>query len=170
MTQVKGINFVMKKWVLLTLISVSAFAAVFIPAWLIQPFKLQTSETVKYAYVIRRFSPWLTLALLILLIFIIIRNYKKSFGRWWQKGAALFLLIVCLFPVWFSRQNHFEWMFNPLTSASYVSSSKADFVEPADMVLSVKINGDQAAYPVRLLAYHHLVQDVVGGKPIVATY
>ena len=98
-----------------------------------------------------------------------IRNYK-SFGRWWQKAAALFLLIICLFSVWFSRQNHFEWMFNPVARASYVSSSKADFVEPSDMVLSVKINGEQAAYPVRLLAYHHLVQDVVGGKPIVATY
>lgn len=159
----------MKKWILLTLISVSAFAAIFIPAWLIQPFKLQTSETVKYAYIIRRFSPWMTLVLLVLLIFVMIRNYK-SFGRWWQKAAALFLLIVCLFSAWFSRQNHFEWMFNPLASASYVSSSKADFVEPSDMVLSVKINGDQAAYPVRLLAYHHLVQDVVGGKPIVATY
>jgi hypothetical protein len=26
------------------------------------------------------------------------------------------------------------------------------------------------AYPVRLMAYHHLVQDVVGGTPLVATY
>jgi len=26
------------------------------------------------------------------------------------------------------------------------------------------------AYPVRLMAYHHVVPDVVGGVPIVATY
>ncbi len=159
----------MKKWILLTLISVSSFAVIFIPAWLIQPFKAQTSETVKYAYILRRFSPWVTLALLVLLVFILIRNYK-TLGRWWQKSAAFFLLLVCLFFTWFSRQNYFEWMFNPLLHASYVSASKADFVEPSDMVLAVNINGEDAAYPVRLLAYHHLVQDVVGGKPIVATY
>jgi hypothetical protein len=39
-----------------------------------------------------------------------------------------------------------------------------------DIVLAVKINGESAAYPVRLMAYHHLVEDVVGGTPIVATY
>ncbi len=38
------------------------------------------------------------------------------------------------------------------------------------MVLAVTHSGDAAAYPVRLLAYHHLVHDRVGGKPIVATY
>ena len=34
----------------------------------------------------------------------------------------------------------------------------------------VKINGDAAAYPVRQMAYHHIVQDVVGGTPITTTY
>jgi uncharacterized protein DUF3179 len=159
----------MKKWILLTVISVSAFATVFIPAWLIQPFKAQTSQTVHYAYMFRRVSPWLTLLFLAVLIFILILNYK-NLGRWWQKATAFLLLIVCLFSAWFARQNHFEWMFNPLKNPAFVAASKADFVNPSDMVLGVKINGDDAAYPVRLLAYHHLVQDTVGGKPIVATY
>lgn len=159
----------MKKWILLTLITVSAFAIIFIPAWLIQPFKAQTSDTVQYAFVLRKFSPWLTLLLSAFLIFVLIRNYK-SFNRWYHKAAAFLLLIICLFSAWFARQNHFEWMFNPLKNPAYVSASKASFVEPSDMVLAVKINGEDAAYPVRLLAYHHLVQDVVGGKPIVATY
>jgi uncharacterized protein DUF3179 len=159
----------MKKWILLTVISVSAFATVFIPAWLIQPFKAQTSQTVHYAYMFRRVSSWLTLLFLAVLIFILILNYK-NLGRWWQKATAFLLLIVCLFSAWFARQNHFEWMFNPLKNPAFVAASKADFVNPSDMVLGVKINGDDAAYPVRLLAYHHLVQDTVGGKPIVATY
>jgi hypothetical protein len=38
------------------------------------------------------------------------------------------------------------------------------------MVLSVKVNGEAVAYPVRLMAYHHVVQDIVGGTPLVATY
>ena len=159
----------MKKWILLVVISVAAFALIFIPAWLIQPFKSQTSQTVHYAYMLRRFSPWLTIVLSAILIIILVRSYK-TFERWWQKAAAFVLLIVCLFSAWFARQNHFEWMFNSLKNPAYAAASKADFIEPSDMVLGVRINGEDSAYPVRLLAYHHLVQDVVGGKPIVATY
>jgi hypothetical protein len=159
----------MKKWILLIIISVAAFAVIFIPAFLIQPFKAQTSQTVQYAYILRKFSPWLTLLLSAILILVLIRNYK-NFGRWWQKAAAFMLLIICLISAWFARQNHFEWMFNTLKNPAYVAASKADFIDRSDMVLGVKINGEDAAYPVRLLAYHHLVQDTVGGKPIVATY
>jgi hypothetical protein len=34
----------------------------------------------------------------------------------------------------------------------------------------VKLGGESRAYPVRMMAYHHIVNDVVGGVPIVATY
>jgi len=34
----------------------------------------------------------------------------------------------------------------------------------------VKIGDEPVAYPIRIMAYHHLVQDTVGGTPIVATY
>ena len=30
--------------------------------------------------------------------------------------------------------------------------------------------GERVAYPVRLMGYHHLVADTVGGVPLVATY
>ena len=71
---------------------------------------------------------------------------------------------------WLSRQDYFEWMFRPLPGARFVRAPAASFVEPGDMVLAVARNGDLAAYPVRQLAYHHLVEDSVGGVPIVATY
>ena len=50
------------------------------------------------------------------------------------------------------------------------SAAEANWVEDGDMVLAVEKNGEAAAYPVRQVAYHHVVQDVVGGVPIVATY
>ena len=61
-------------------------------------------------------------------------------------------------------------MFNPLPNPSYARIHEANFIEAGDMVLAVEIDHDAAAYPVRFLAYHHLVQDVVGGQPVVATY
>ena len=70
---------------------------------------------------------------------------------------------------WMSRQNHFEWMFAPLPDARFLRAAEAA-AAPEDMVLAVMIGGDAVAYPVRQLAYHHLVEDSVGGVPIVATY
>ena len=61
-------------------------------------------------------------------------------------------------------------MFHPLANAAYVKANDASFVTDADIVLAVENNGEAVAYPVRLMAYHHLVQDTVGGVPLVATY
>jgi hypothetical protein len=36
--------------------------------------------------------------------------------------------------------------------------------------MAVNIKGQAVAYPVLQLAYHHVVNDVVAGEPIVATY
>jgi hypothetical protein len=81
------------------------------------------------------------------------------------------LLAIPLFAAtWMSRQNHFEWMFRPHANVAFARAPEASYVGDNDMVLAVKSNGEAAAYPVRLMAYHHVVQDVVGGVPIVATY
>jgi len=69
-----------------------------------------------------------------------------------------------------ARQNHFEWMFQPNKNIAYEIPGAVNFINDNDMVLAVQHNGEAAAYPVRLMAYHHLVQDTVGGTPIVATY
>ena len=79
-------------------------------------------------------------------------------------------MLPLLASTWFARQNHFEWMFNPLANTAYAKSNEAAFVGENDMVLAVEIKDEAVAYPVRLMAYHHLVQDTVGGTPIVATY
>jgi hypothetical protein len=37
-------------------------------------------------------------------------------------------------------------------------------------VISLAIDGDARAYPVRILIWHEIVNDTVGGKPVVVTY
>jgi hypothetical protein len=61
-------------------------------------------------------------------------------------------------------------MFHPLPQPGYVDASKASHVNDGDMVLSVEIGSEARAYPVPLMAYHHLVNTTVGKEPIVATY
>jgi hypothetical protein len=38
------------------------------------------------------------------------------------------------------------------------------------IVVGVENNGEVKAYPVRYIVYHHQVQDVIGGKPMIVTY
>jgi Protein of unknown function (DUF3179) len=40
----------------------------------------------------------------------------------------------------------------------------------SSIVVAVENNGAVKAYPIRFITYHHQVQDVIGGKPVVVTY
>ncbi len=155
-------------WLLLIVITVAALAIVIAPVWIIQPFAPQSPRGVEVSYLMRRWSPWATLAGLALGLFLMVKLWRGS--RWWKRSVLLVVLIPLLASTWFARQNHFEWMFNPLANAAYAKTAEAGFVDEADIVMAIESNGEAAAYPVRLMAYHHVVEDTVGGTPIVATY
>ncbi len=155
-------------WLVLLVITLVALAIVAAPVWIIQPFSPQTARGVEVSYTLRRWSPWITLLSLGCALFLVAQLWRGS--RWWKKSFLVIVFIPLLASTWFARQNHFEWMFNPLANASYAKTSEAGFVADTDIVMTVESNGEAAAYPIRQMAYHHLVQDVVGGTPIVATY
>jgi len=68
-----------------------------------------------------------------------------------------------------SRMNHFEWMFHPVDSAKFQSEA-ASKLGGDEMILAVRYGPDARAYPIREMAYHHVLNDVVGGVPIAVTY
>jgi hypothetical protein len=43
-------------------------------------------------------------------------------------------------------------------------------LDPQEPVISLSINGDVRAYPLRILTWHEIVNDVVGGEPVAVTY
>jgi hypothetical protein len=156
-------------WLLLLLLLALSLALVIVPVFLIQPFRPQTQRALEISYLMRNWSPLTTLILLIATFALVIWQWGHA-RRWWRKALLVIILLLTLAPAWFARQNHFEWMFNPLPHSAYVKASDASFVRDSDMVLAVKINNEAVAYPVRLMAYHHIASDVVGGTPICATY
>ncbi len=156
-------------WITLIVIVLAGFAMVAIPVWLIMPFKPQTERSLSISYALKRWSPLVTIIASLVALLLVMRLWPGA-RRWWRKAILLVLLLPLFASTWFARQNHFEWMFNPLARASYAKADEATFVNDNDMVMAVKINGEAAAYPVRLMAYHHVVQDVVGGTPVVVTY
>ena len=46
----------------------------------------------------------------------------------------------------------------------------AGFLADAEMVMGVQVGDDAVAFPVRQLAYHHVVNTEVADEPVVATY
>jgi hypothetical protein len=156
-------------WLVLVVAVAAAGAIVITPAWLIQPFAPQTEKTLDISFALRKWSPIVTMVLTAVALALAVLIWSRT-RRWFAKGALILPLFFILLFTWFARQNHFEWMFNPLADARYVPVSAVNFIGDDDMVLAVKINGESAAYPVRQMAYHHIVQDVVGGMPITATY
>jgi hypothetical protein len=146
----------------------AALAIVIAPVIIIFPFRAQSPEGLRLALALREWAPLATIVATILVMVLAAFLWRGS--RWWRKAALILAFILTLPPLWFARQNHFEWMFNPLPNPSYASVNEADFVAGDDVVLAVELNGEAAAYPVRQMAYHHVVHDTVGGVPIVATY
>ena len=45
-----------------------------------------------------------------------------------------------------------------------------EILEDSELVLGLNINGDIRAYPLQILVWHEIVNDVVGGKPVAITY
>ena len=157
-----------KLWLLMLFIVIATVAIVAVPVFVIMPFRAQTAAGVEWSYWLRRLSPIATVISTILFLALCVRLWRGA--RWWSRLAMPVLLAPLIGVTWFARQNHFEWMFNPLPNAAYARASEAGFVADSDMVLSVEMNGEAVAYPVRQIAYHHVINDVVGSKPITATY
>jgi hypothetical protein len=155
-------------WLTLFLLLIVVLVSVLTPVFLIMPFKAQTPRTMEVSYLMRRWSPLLTVVASLLVLILTVGLWLGS--RWWSRLVLVLLLVPTLGATWLARQNHFEWMFNPLPNPAYAKTADATFVNDDDRVLAVTINGESVAYPVRLMAYHHLVGDTVGGTPLVATY
>ena len=158
----------MKRWLLLILIVAASLALVVAPVLLIQPFKPQTEKSLAIGYALKSWAPWATLALAAVALLLVARAWRGS--RWWAKAALVLLFVPVGAAVWAARQNVYEVMFNPLERPAYVQPSEVSYIGDDDMVLAVERGGERVAYPVRLMAYHHIVADTVGGVPIAATY
>lgn len=57
-----------------------------------------------------------------------------------------------------------------LMNPPFVSADQAAHLAPDEMVFGVKINGDTRAYPFRIMDWHEMANDVVGGQPVSLSY
>jgi Protein of unknown function (DUF3179) len=57
-----------------------------------------------------------------------------------------------------------------LVNPTLIAAAEAGYLEDDELVFGVEINGDVRAYPLRILDWHEMLNDVVGGVPVALAY
>lgn len=57
-----------------------------------------------------------------------------------------------------------------LSNPEFLTARKANYLNNNDRVVALSVNGESRAYPIKILNYHEIVNDVVGGMPLVVSY
>lgn len=58
----------------------------------------------------------------------------------------------------------------PLRNPKMIAADDADYLDDSNVVFGIEVNGDPRAYPNRILAWHEMFIDEVGGVPVVGVY
>ena len=165
---------------LLFALSAAAFAFVAVPIFVIRPFRAQGARELALSLVLTRWSPLATALLLVAGVAVAFAAWTAASRR--QRLAGMFAVVILLVSAAAARVNIFERMFHPVSGARFAAAAESHLpVEDNDMVMAVRVGRGQAgtypsrtypsrAYPVRAMGYHHILNDVVNGEPIVATY
>ncbi|SHJ05364.1 DUF3179 domain-containing protein [Aquimarina spongiae] len=127
------------------------------------------------------------------------KNYTYDFNQWyeylWNKDAtynegyyffkaALHRAIDSRFAKYFlSRQGQSKIRLDevrwggviqdgipPLRNPNMINANQARYLEDDHIVFGISINGDTRAYPKRILAWHEMFTDQVGGVPVAGVY
>jgi hypothetical protein len=87
----------------------------------------------------------------------------------WKKVPLVLGVCLASAAAVMARVDYFEWMFHPVAAPGF-DSVAAVKLDPSQMVMAVRFGSDARAYPIRAMAYHHVVNDTVGGIPIAVAY
>jgi hypothetical protein len=138
------------------------------PLYVIRPFRYQGPRELSVALALIRFSPALEAVLVVAALASLIWAWRASGGVSRKILASACFLFVAGCSL-LSRVNVYERMFHPLDRPGFSPADKSN-LDSGEEVIGIVVNGTARAYPVRIISYHHIVNDVVGGLPVVATY
>jgi len=153
--------------VLACCLAASAFAVVY-PVYVIRPFRAQGARELAAALLVLQVRPWFTI-LLALAATGAAAWYWRLRGRVWVRAVAAGAAALTVILVFLARVNIYELMFHPAGRPSFGSAAESK-LDAREKVIAVRIGPQARAYPVRIVSYHHIINDVVAGSAIVATY
>jgi hypothetical protein len=156
-----------KLWLLLGLLAALSLSLFLIPAFVIRPFRYQSEGALGLAIAVKRVAPVLSVAAVAGVLGLGWRLWRSS-SLVLRTGIVVAMVLSAASAV-MVRQNYFEWMFHPITTAGFVSSGDARLGDK-EMVMAVRVGAEARAYPIVQMAYHHILNDTVAGVPIAVTY
>ena len=139
-----------------------------IPMYVIRPFRPQDPSQLALALTVRSLGPWLSAVCVLGAIWAVFTGWKRS-NRLVGRIALVCLCVFTIAAACLTHVNIFEKMFHPYPAPAFVDANGAH-VDTDDKVISVHIGAETHAYPIRIMGYHHIVNDSVGGVPIAVTY
>jgi hypothetical protein len=154
-------------WTLFAASSLICIGWFFIPAFIIRPFRYQSPRALALALVLRQRAPLGTLAAALIGLLFALALWRIA--RRWQRIVLGVAMVVVAFSTVMARMNYFEWMFHPVPSPQFEAQAQSK-LDAAEMIMAVRFSNDARAYPIREMAYHHIVNDVVGSVPVAVTY
>jgi hypothetical protein len=154
-------------WFLFTISALVGMGLFFVPAFIIRPFHHQTPSALALAMALLQRAPWGTFgaALLCLVLAFLLWGGANR----WRKFMLATTMVLVVFAAVMARLNYFEWIFHPVPAAQFESAA-ASKLDKSEMILAIRYGSDARAYPIREMAYHHILNDVVGGIPVAVTY
>ena len=137
------------------------------PAVIIRPFRFQSARALNFAMSVRQQAPIWNLIFAAVTVILAAFLWRRV-SRWKRilLGAGICLVAVSAVM---SRVDYFEWMFHPVPVPGFEAADRSK-LDSSEMVMAVRFGSDARAYPIRAMAYHHIVNDVVGGVPVAVTY
>jgi hypothetical protein len=152
---------------LLACLVMAAFSVIY-PIYVIRPFRPQGARELAAALVVSRFRALVAAVCAVAALGAVVGYWRAQAGKWWRALVVAGAGFVCLFA-FLARVNIYELMFHPVDHPAFAAAAEVK-LDKDDKLIVVKIGGSARAYPIRTMGYHHIVNDVVGGTALVATY
>ena len=145
----------------------ASLACLAYPIYVIRPFRAQGPRELMVALTMIRYRPAVMAACAFFALVALVR-YWRGRGRWLRRAAAAAGVFVVCGAALLSRVNIYELMFHPAGTPTV--SAAPTKLDGDEMVIAVNVGSAARAYPIRSMSYHHIVNDLVDGVPIAATY
>lgn len=146
----------------------AALAALLYPLYVIRPFRAQGPRELIAALAVLRYRPAVMILCALTTLAAAIWYWRRENRTLRRAGSAACVIAVAAVAM-LSRINIYEQMFHPFERPSFSSADQAK-LDGEEKVVAVSIGRTARAYPIRIISYHHVINDLLDGVPIVATY
>ena len=146
----------------------AAAAALIYPLYVIRPFRHQEPRELMIALAVLQYRPFVMILCALLSLATLVWYWTRE-KRWLRRSASALAVIAVAAVAVLSRVNVYEIMFKPFDRPTFSAADQVK-LDADEKVIAVTVGQEARAYPIRNISYHHVINDVLGGIPIVATY